>query len=149
MATVFQIRKIHTLKNILGIDDDLYRDMLMSFGVQSSKNLTFTEAVIFLEILEEKAEALNIWHKQEKKYENLNRSTKMATNAQLRMIESMWREISYFDTDEFAKQSLRKFLKTKFKTDDIMFLTKHKAIKVIQAISGMKKNIIDAAASIK
>lgn len=147
MATISQIRKIHTLKNILGLDDDLYRDMLMSFGVTSSKNLTYTEAVIFLEILEKKAESLNLWKKQSKKYENLDRSSKMATSAQLRMIEGMWREISYFDTDEFAKQSLRKFLKSKFKTDDIMFLTKHKAIKVIRAILGIKKNLKDAAAS--
>ena len=72
MATTFQIRKIHTLKNILGMDDDLYREMLMSFDVQSSKNLTFTEAGIFIEILEEKAIALNKWVKRTKKYENLN-----------------------------------------------------------------------------
>lgn len=43
MATTSQIRKIHTLKNFIGLDDDLYREMLMTFGVQSSKNLTDTE----------------------------------------------------------------------------------------------------------
>ena len=51
MATISQIRKIHTLKNVIGLEDDLYREMLMSFGVQSSKNLTYTEAIIFTEIL--------------------------------------------------------------------------------------------------
>ena len=44
MATTFQIRKIHALKNVIGMDDDLYREMLMSFDVTSSKDLTFTEA---------------------------------------------------------------------------------------------------------
>ena len=53
----------------------------------------------------------------------------------------MWREICYFVNDEFAKKSLRKFLKSKFKADDIMFLTKSKAIKVIQGINGIKKNL--------
>lgn len=141
MATVFQIRKIHTLKNMLGIDDELYREMLKSFDVQSSKNLTYAEAVIFIEILEDKAIVLNRWEKQPKKYETLCRSEKMASDAQLRMIEGLWREICYFDNDIFAKKSLRKFLKSKFKTDDVMFLTKNKASKVIQAIQGIKKNL--------
>ena len=71
MVTISQIRKIHTLKSAIGLDDDLYRDMLMSFGVQSSKDLTYAEAIIFLEILEEKAVALNRWKKLPKKYSDL------------------------------------------------------------------------------
>ena len=149
MATISQIRKIHTLKNILGLDDDLYIEMLMSFGVNSSKDLTYTEAAIFLEILEDKAAEINRWQKQSKKYADLNRSCKMATDSQLRMIESIWREISYYDTDDFARKSLRKFLKSKFKVDDIMFLTKAKASKVIQAILEMKKNLAKSAATLK
>lgn len=147
MVTISQIRKIHTLKSIVGLDDDLYRDMLMSFGVQSSKDLTYAEAVIFLEILEEKAVALNRWKKLSKKYSDLNRSDNMATDAQLRMIEGMWREVCYFDNDYFATKSLRKFLKSKFKVDDVMFLTKAKAIKVIQAIKGIKNNLKKCAAT--
>ena len=77
MATTFQIRKIHTLKNILGMDDDLYR------------------------------------------------------------------------TDKYAKKSLRKFLKSKFKVDDIMFLTRAKACKVIQAITAIKKNLEKSAATLE
>lgn len=140
MVSSFQIKKIHTLKNLLSIDNDLYIDMLMSFGVQSSKNLTFTEANILLEILEEKAVAKNLWVKQPKKYESLKRNENMASSAQLRMIESLWREIAYINNDKFSKSSLRKFLKNKFKIDDIMFLTKTKATKVIQGIMAIKKS---------
>ena len=159
MATTFQIRKIHALKNILGMDDDLYREMLMSFDVQSSKNLTFTEAGIFIEILEERAIASNKWVKQPKKYENLNRDEEMATSAQLRMIEGLWaqlrmieglwRDLAYYNTDKYAKKSLRKFLKSKFKVDDIMFLTRAKACKVIQAITAIKKNLEKSAATLE
>ncbi len=149
MATTFQIRKIHTLKNILGMDDDLYREMLMSFDVQSSKNLTFTEAGIFIEILEERAIASNKWVKHPKKYENLNRDEEMATSAQLRMIEGLWRDLAYYNTDKYAKKSLRKFLKSKFKVDDIMFLTRAKACKVIQAITAIKKNLEKSAATLE
>lgn len=143
MSTYAQIKKIHTLKNVLRLDDDLYLDMLMSFGVQSSKNLTTTEAGIFLEILEEKAVLTNKWEVRNKKYEELkSRDEDMATPAQLRMIEAMWREVCYVDSPEFAKQSLRKFIQNKFKIADIKFLTKKKAVKVIRAISAMKQKLI-------
>lgn len=143
MSTFAQIKKIHTLKNVLHLDDDLYIDMLMSFGVQSSKGLTNTEAGIFLEILEEKAVAINKWEVRTKKYEELNsRDEDMATPAQLRMIEAIWREVCYIDSPEFAKQSLRKFIQNKFKIADIKFLTKKKAVKVIRAISAMKQKLI-------
>lgn len=143
MSTYAQIKKIHTLKNVLRLDDDLYVDMLMSFGVQSSKDLTTTEAGIFLEILEEKAVLTNKWEVRNKKYEELSaRDTDMATPAQLRMIEAIWREVCYIDSNEFAKQSLRKFIQNKFKIADIKFLTKKKAVKVIRAISAMKQKLI-------
>lgn len=149
MVSSFQIKKIHTLKNLLSIDNDLYIDMLMSFGVQSSKNLTFTEANILLEILEEKAIAQNLWVKQPKKYESLKRNENMASSAQLRMIESLWREIAYINNDKFSKSSLRKFLKNKFKIDDIMFLTKTKATKVIQGIMAIKKSTKKGVATLR
>lgn len=149
MVSSFQIKKIHTLKNLLNIDNDLYIDMLMSFGVQSSKNLTFTEANILLEILEEKAVAQNLWVKQPKKYESLKRNENMASSAQLRMIESLWREIAYINNDKFSKSSLRKFLKNKFKIDDIMFLTKTKATKVIQGIMAIKKSAKKGVATLR
>ena len=148
MATTSQIRKIHTLKNLLGLDDDLYHDMLMSFGVCTSKDLTFTEATVFLDILETKAVERNLWKKQPKKYEDMDRGSKMATPPQLRMIKGLWREICYCDNDEFASKSLRKFLKAKFKVDDIRFLTKNKAIKVIQAIKGIQKNLKKESAAL-
>lgn len=146
--TKFQIRKIHTLKNLLGIDDNTYRNMLRSFDVTTSKNLTYTEAKILLEILEDNAIKANLWVKQPLKYDDPKRAASMATGAQRRMIEGLWRELSYEDTDKFAKQSLRTFLRNKFNIDDTAFLTKAKGIKAIQAITRMKKNLDDAATSV-
>ena len=148
MATTSQIRKIHTIKSRLGLDEDLYREMLMSFGVCTSKDLTFTEAAVLLDILENKAVERNLWKKQPKKYEDMDRRDKMATPPQLRMIKGKWRDICYVNNDEIATKSLRKFLKTKFKVDDIRFLTKAKANKVIQAIKGIKKNLKKSAAAL-
>ena len=148
MATPSQIKRIHILKSLLGLDDDLYCEMLMSFGVCSSKDLTFTEASVMLDILETRAEERNLWKRMPKPYEDLNRDSKMATPPQLRMIKGLWREICYFDNNEFANKSLRKFLKTKFKVDDINFLTKTKAIKVIQAIKAIKQKLEKSAAAL-
>lgn len=55
MSTALQIKRIHTLKTQLGIDNELYHEMLASFGVCSSKNLTETEAEILIEILNDKS----------------------------------------------------------------------------------------------
>ena len=123
--------------------------MLLSFGACTSKDLTFAEAAVLLDILETKAVEKNLWKKEPKKYEDMkNRSSKMATPPQLRMIKALWREICYKDNDDFATSSLRKFLKAKFRVDDIRFLTKAKANKVIQAIKGIKKNLKKRAATL-
>jgi len=134
MITNSQIRQIHTLKNRLGLDDELYRDMLFSFGVTSSKELTCGEAAIFIDILVHKAVARGIWElkPKAKKYEDLDyRDGNHASSSQLRMIEGLWSETQYKGD---RHKSLRKFLQNKFKISDIRFLTKSKASKVIQAI---------------
>ena len=101
MATKSQIKKIHTLKNVLTLEDEVYREMLMSYNVQSSKNLSYFDAVLFIRALEDKAVSLNLWQKQPLKYANLSRDD-MATPAQLRMIEGLWRELSYVDNNKYA-----------------------------------------------
>ena len=148
MATNSQIKKIHTLKKVLGIDDDLYRELLCEYGVSSSKDLTYKDAITFTENLENNAVAKGVWIKKPKKYAELKRDKEMATDSQIRMIEGLWREICYFDNDKFAKTSLRKFLKSKHRVDDVMFLTRKKASKVIQSLLAMKKNIKKSAATL-
>lgn len=141
MINVSQIRKIHTLKNFIGLDDVSYHKMLQSFNAISSKNLTEVEAKIFIEILEAMAKDYKNRIKHPKKYADLCRDERMATPSQLLYIEGLWKEIAYYDDENFKKKSLRKFLKSKFKIDDIMFLTKAKATKVIQGIKGIKANL--------
>lgn len=137
-----QIKKIHALKNALKLENDLYREMLLPFNAQSSKDLTDYLAEIFIYQLESMSVKMGVWQNPSLKYEDLRyREEKMATPQQLRMIEAMWRDVCYFDNDDFAKKSLRKFLRNKFKVDDLMFLTKAKAAKVIQGIKGIKKNL--------
>lgn len=137
MSTALQIKRIHTFKTQLGIDDELYREMLASFGVYSSKNLTETEAEILIEILNDKSKKVK--PNKPKKYDDLSqRDTKMSTPLQLRKIEAIWWDIC--DSAESVKQirSLRKFIQRQCKIDDIKFLSKREASKLIAVLEKIK-----------
>jgi len=136
MSNFTQIKKIHTLTNILGLEDEIYRDMLASFGVGSSKNLTETEAQILIEILEDKVSFKGNSHK---KYDDFkSRDNAMATPAQLRKIEVVWKDMHTFTDKDSAKKSLRKFIKKQFHFEDIRFITKIKAGKIIAVLEKIK-----------
>ena len=136
MSNFTQIKKIHALTNILGLEDELYRDMLASFGVGSSKNLTDTEAQIFIEILEAKVSFKENTHK---KYDDFkSRDNAMATPAQLRKIEVVWRDMHSSMDKDLIKKSLRKFIKKQFHLEDIRFITKIKAGKIIAVLEKIK-----------
>ena len=137
MSTALQIKRIHTFKTQLGIDAELYREMLASFGVCSSKNLTETEAEILIEILNDKSKKIK--PNKPKKYDDLSqRDTKMSTPLQLRKIEAIWWDIC--DSAESVKQirSLRKFIQRQCKIDDIKFLSKREASKLIAVLEKIK-----------
>lgn len=139
MSTVSQIKQIHTLKNILGLDDDLYRDMLASFDVCSSKNLTVTEAAIFISILNDKVKITG--RNCSKKYDEFaGRDTKMATPRQLRKLEASWADICTETTEDGIKKSLREFVKKQFRVEDIRFMTKSKASRIIAIFEKIKIN---------
>lgn len=117
--TFSQIKKLHTLKAMLGIDDELYREMLGSFDVQTCKNLTQAEAEILIEILAQKQ--INKNKEYKKRYKHLqDRDDEMATPLQLRKIEAMWTEICDAQNREKA---LRTFIQNKFKISDMRFVT--------------------------
>lgn len=139
MISLSQIKQIHTLKSILGLDEELYQEMLMSFGVTTCKNLTFTEAGILLEILTSKAVAAGKWQRQNKKYADFElRDKDMATPAQMRKIEIMWAGLCYEKTTENIQKTLRKFISKHFKVSDIRFIDKFTATKIIHVIDKIK-----------
>jgi hypothetical protein len=88
-ATPAQIGIIHTLISKLGVADDVYRDMLASYDVKSSKKLSFNQAKDFINLLVQKAKACNLPTPQPSQ-------TKpgFATNAQRSMLFKMWEQIS-------------------------------------------------------
>jgi phage gp16-like protein len=137
MSTHSQIKQIHTLINVLGLDDELYRDMLASFGVCSSKDLTVTEAQIFIEILNDKVKSTKI--NCHKKYDDFySRDEIMATPPQLRKIEAIWKDISNHTSKKELQKSLRTFLYNRFHISDIRFMTKSRASAIIPILEKIK-----------
>jgi hypothetical protein len=138
MITNTQIRIIHTLKNIIGMPDEPYRKLLSSFDVYSSKNLTETEANIVIECLNDKVKTFKT--KKLKKYDDLiGRDEEMATPLQLRKIEVVWDEICDVKDVFYQTKRLRKFIKRQYHLDDIKFLSKKQATKLIVALEKIKR----------
>lgn len=139
MISFSQIKQIHILKSLLGLDEELYKEMLMSFGVTTCKDLTYTETEIFLEILTSKAVAAGKWQRPGSNFTELeNRGNDMASPTQLRKIEAMWRDISYIKSNESIRKSLRLFVQKHFKISDLRFVDKTTATKIIHIINKIK-----------
>lgn len=142
MITKSQIKKIHTLKNILGLDDELYREMLLRFEVSSSRDLSLKNACTLIDILEVQAVGINKWQKPKAKFEELSNRAEMATPAQLRKIEAMWVEfLKIADGKEvkgsIARKSLRKLLQRVHHISDLRFLPREKVSKVLKTVETM------------
>lgn len=113
------------------MSDEVYRKMLQSFQVCSSKNLTEAEATILISTLQERADKLKY---KLKKYDELkDRDEKMATPLQLRKLEATWNEIQRLKTNG-RKTSLKSYLKNHFKVDNLKFLSKTRAGKIISVL---------------
>ena len=138
-----QIKKIHALKNALKMPDDYYRKLIFInyYPAASSKDLTFEDARSFISQLEKKAVEKGVWKKHEGKqaFERLGHRNGMASPAQLRMIDAIWKEVSRFDDDKKKHTGLRTFLLSRFKVSDLRFLDRRAAGKVISALKGMQQ----------
>ncbi|MBF0516358.1 MAG: DUF1018 domain-containing protein [Nitrospirae bacterium] len=148
-----QIKKIKTLQRHVGVDDDVYEQLVKEYSggrVTSCTGMDYYEAGKLIDHLEQLAQKLtNNWEKRHSpcnKYDCLaKRDETMATPAQLRMIEAMWRERSFAKDIDKAKM-LRWFIQ-RFGVSDILFLTKLDVRKVKRALDNMP--ILSAGSSAK
>ena len=158
-ATKNQIVKIHIAKQQLDLTESDYRNILQSFGVSSSKELSSESAGKLLDKFIQagwkpksnipKDKDLSNWGKN--KYNHLDkRSREYARPNQLRKIEALWREISYSKSD----QGLNKIIKRIIGVDHIEWLKIEDVNKVIKGLNeirkaGEKKNEKDTIVKVK
>ncbi|HOV99269.1 MAG TPA: regulatory protein GemA [Bacteroidota bacterium] len=149
-----QIQLIHIAKSQLKLDDETYRAMLAGFGVESSKDLDYSDAEKLLDQLRsagfkispKKNDRIERYGWGRNTYENLKQKTAIkvdgrkveiesrkanyASPAKLRKIEILWRIHSRNKTDK----GLQSFCKRITGLDDITFLSNELANKLINAI---------------
>ena len=141
-STPGEIKKIHALVSALGIDDDLYREMLWNrFNTRSSKELTNLQAGQLIEELEKIAIQKGVWKKNDfkRKHEALDGRPGFASAPQLALIESTWGKLSRMETPELKAKALRGFIFIVAGVSDLRFLNKSGAGKVIIALRSMEK----------
>ena len=96
--TKAQIKKIHTLKSLLNLEDSFYEALLFRYGVESSKELSKDKAISLIEVL------TDIQKEQNNKNKNstglslhrkiyFNRRNK-ATDNQINYISKLWWTLS-------------------------------------------------------
>jgi phage gp16-like protein len=126
-----QTALIHVAKTQLGLDDDLYRAVLVNLcGVTSSKELDqagFDTVMGFFEWRGFKPMTPN--------GANYGPRPGMASYAQLELIRALWAEYSRGNAGE---SELNKWLVRCFKLSSLRFLDKATATKVITALKAMK-----------
>lgn len=134
-----QIKLIHTLRSAMSMDEDTYRAVLIeAFGVDSSKDLSFSEAEGIIRYFEKEAVSLGVWiqRNREGKYNGLKGREGFATPAQLSLIEGLWKKVSRVDPSD-QDDALRSFVKRQAGVSDLRFLKGPDASKVIGALRSM------------
>jgi len=137
-----QIKKIHALKHALQLSDDDYRKLIYVnfYPANSSKRLSFEQAETFIKNLESMAIEKGVWtpYKGQSAYEDLGYREGMASPAQLRKIEAMWKDISGGGGGKARKKALRNWLNKYFGLSDLRFLSTARVNDVIHALGKME-----------
>lgn len=143
MIEGWQIKKIHALKGAMKMPDDYYRKLIYSnyHPHTSSKDLTLDQANHFIENLETMAVQAGAWNPYEGKsrFEELGARPGMATPAQLRLIEGIWKEVSNVRGEKKRKKALRAWIFKQFKVSDLRFIDNSVARKVIHVLKIMQQ----------
>lgn len=139
LSTSKQRQLIGFFRKSLKLDEDVYREMLSYYGVQSSKELFYPDAQELLNNLKDKAIGMGLYEPKKLKYENMYRGCGMATPKQLRYLEYLWSTVSNQPTLELKQKALNRFIRPITKKDHIKFLTQNDVSMVIKAIETMQK----------
>jgi hypothetical protein len=130
------LAKIHIAKKDLGLDDEIYRDILYrKFRVRSSKSLADSQANVLINHFK----ALG-WVGRRgdsgiaRKYDDVKGDLYSASPQIKRKIEAMWHDL-YRGDDE--TKHLRQWLFNHFRVSDINFLDKRTAYDAVEALKQM------------
>ena len=126
-----QIALIHVAKSKLGIEDGVYRAILVNLcGVTSSTELDQAGFELLMGFFEYQG-----FKPMQRHGANYGRRPGMASYAQLELIRALWFE---FTKGQGTEDALNTWLEQCFKVSSLRFLTLDSARKVITALKAMK-----------
>ncbi len=138
------ITRIKMLQKQAGIGEDDYRALLLGYGVTSCKELMQTDARLLIGFLERVATPVkSVVTVRKMKYDDLGHRQDMATPRQLRMLEAMWKDVSYQTTVAKCHEAWLVFLKNKFdriSPEHIERELVQRIVKTLQAMKYQKQN---------
>lgn len=151
MANNKLLAKIHIAKKELGLEDEIYRDILYrKFRVRSSKSLADSQAMVLINHFKalgwkEKSKRGNapqntgatcVGEPATKKYDDQKGDLYSASPQIKRKIEAMWHDL-YRGNEE--TKHLRQWLFNRFRVSDINFLDKRTAYDAVEALKAMRR----------
>lgn len=143
-STAKQRQDIGYMRKLLGLEDEVYYDMVYQYnGAKSSKDLSAAEATDLLNRLRDNGKSAGVFKPKAEtrfkqyKYNNLGQRPGYASPAQLRKIEAMWACVTRAETQEARKKALNVFIKRITGKDNILFIESRDAAKLIKALSTM------------
>ncbi|MBL7997455.1 MAG: DUF1018 domain-containing protein [Candidatus Kapabacteria bacterium] len=144
MITGTQVALMHTLKQRLGMNDDEYRDALNeSAGVESSRDLTFTQAHDIINGWVNIAIERGVWHKPEQQRISrhsalANRTGAFPTVQQLDMIDREWAKVSRIEAGDDRNKALDKMCQRILKKPSVANILRRDVQKLVRTIRAMK-----------
>lgn len=133
-----QIKAIHALKGKLRLDEDTYRAALSTYGVESSKALTWRQAEELIADLRVKAgQPSDRFHLPRKRHADMDGRPGMATGAQCRMLEAMWAQVSRAEPGEAREKAFNKFIKRIIGVEALRFVKIYDVERIVRALEGM------------
>ncbi|MGN0014832.1 MAG: phage protein GemA/Gp16 family protein, partial [Candidatus Gastranaerophilaceae bacterium] len=98
LSSAKQRQRLGFFRKLLNISEELYRELLSQFGVETSKELTSQQIEELTSQLRNHAQVQGLYRAKPSflkyKYNNLTERQGMASPAQLRKIEVMWKNVS-------------------------------------------------------
>ena len=145
-STPRQRQMIGYLRKLLKISNDTYYEIIFNgWGVDSSKDLSYNAAESLIIQFKKQATDAGLYNPKKSyfdRYKSLEGRTGMATPAQLRKINVLWKFVSKQPTDELKEQALNTFIKRITGKERLVFLTQKDVSKVIKAIESIYKKKI-------
>ncbi len=104
-----QTKKLHALRRALGLDEPTYRAVLERFGAASSKDLSPRALASCIEQMEQQAVEAGVWQARGGAPAPKKRP-RAASDAQLRLVAALWKQVSRQETEAARKTALDKLV---------------------------------------